>query len=129
MCNFFCTATDSSREGFRRAKMVGIMESLRVERELSPGASPEYMELPEELWELLSRFDLPRRWKMFLLKTWTLSGRSREGLLLVVERCDERRVRDMLSRACSQAGRSPVDERCDEEPDEAARWPGWGRLR
>lgn len=102
--------------------MVGIKESLKVAREFSLPVSAEYSELPDELCALLSRFDRPdlldlaRRWKIFLPNTWTLSGRSREGLPLVVDRCEDRRVILMLSNS---------EARSDEEPEDTVRWPRW----
>lgn len=89
--------------------MVGMKDSLIFVRVLSLGVSAEYNELPDELGALLSRFDLlnfPRRWKIFLPNTCTLSGRSLEGLLLVVDRVDDWRVRDVLSIADSEPKRS-----------------------
>lgn len=102
---------ESSREGFRRENSVGISESLRFVKEPSLGVSVEYSELPDELGALLSRLDLlsfPRRWKIFLPKTCTLSGRSLEGLLLAVDRVEDCRVRETSSVPCSHVGRSLV---------------------
>jgi hypothetical protein len=78
--------------------------------------------LPEEVWTMLSRFDLPRRWKKFLLKPWTLSGRSRDGALLPVDRLDGRRANDMLSKVCSHEGRSPFVDRIEDDRDDGVRW-------
>ena len=70
--------------------MAGIKLSLFAEVgglvTVSKGASVEYMELPDEPVALLSLFNLPRRLKIVLPKICTLSGRSRDGMLLDVER-------------------------------------------
>lgn len=85
-------------------------------------ASVEYMEL-DELWALLSRLSLPLRLKMVLPKIWTLSGRSREGMLLDVDRPEDFLDRLFPSNAVSQEGRSiDVRDRSEEDPDELVWW-------
>lgn len=58
-----------------------------------------------------------------------LSGRSREGVLLLsVDLSEGRLMSDELSNDGSHAGRSPVDEWIEDELDETALWPS-GRFR
>jgi hypothetical protein len=89
----------------------------------SGGISTEYKELADELWALLSRFNLARRLKIVLPKICTLSGRSRDGMLLDVDLFDDFLDRVMFSMACSQEGRSPdARDRKDEEPEDVVWW-------
>jgi hypothetical protein len=80
------------------------------------------MEL-DELWAPLSRFALPLRLKMVLPKICTLSGRSREGMLLVVDLPEDFLDSGFPSCPCSNEGRSAeVSDRSEEEPDEVVWW-------
>ena len=80
----------------------------------------EYIELADELFALLSRFSrVPFLPKMVFPNSWTLSGLSRDGMLLEVDRPEERRDRAMLSRTWSQ-GRS--EEELWVEEMEAEGW-------
>lgn len=87
--------------------------------------SVEYSELPDELCVLLSRFNLPRRLKIDLPNSWTLSGRSRDGMLLAVDLPDDLRESVRFSSVCSHEGRSEPSDRRDPEADEAAAWWCW----
>lgn len=81
--------------------------------------SPEYNELPDELWVLLSRLNFPRRLKMVLPKIWTLSGRSLDGMLLDVDRPEDFLESVSPSSALSHDGRSAeARDRRDDEPDD-----------
>jgi hypothetical protein len=88
----------------------------------SPAASVEYMEL-DELWALLSRLPFGLRLKMVLPNNCTLSGRSREGMLLDVDRPEDFLDSVFPSSGFSHEGRSAeVSDRSDEEPDELVWW-------
>jgi hypothetical protein len=88
----------------------------------STAASVEYMEL-DELWALLSRLSFPLRLKRVLPNICTLSGRSREGMLLDVERPEDFLESVFPSKVCSHAGCSAeVSDRSDDEPDELVWW-------
>jgi hypothetical protein len=106
----------------RRPKSPGMLES-RLDvgaggTAESPAASVEYMEL-DELWALLSRLPLGLRLKMVLPNNCTLSGRSREGMLLDVDRPEDFLDSVFPSSGFSHEGRSAeVSDRSDEEPDE-----------
>jgi hypothetical protein len=113
----------------RRPKRAGIVES-RFGTEVwacgsdgSITASVEYMEL-DELWAPLSRFAFPLRLKMVFPKICTLSGRSREGMLLDVDRPEDFLESALPSSALfSHEGRSAeVSDRSEDEPDELVWW-------
>ena len=79
----------------------------------------EYMELPDEPVALLSLFNFPLRLKMVFPKICTLSGRSRDGMLLDVDRWEDRLDSEIPSRACSHDGRSAeASDRSDDDPEE-----------
>lgn len=82
----------------------------------SAAASVELSEALEDPRSPLSLRPLPLRLNKDLLKICALSGRSREGMLLVVERCDDLLDRVKLSMPCSQEGLS------DDDPDEFVYW-------
>jgi len=89
---------------------------------VSSDISVEYMELDDELWAPLSRFNLLRRPNIVFPNNCTLSGRSRRCVLLVVDRPD-----DFLDSAASSIfshdGRSAdARERNDDDPDEVVCW-------
>lgn len=90
----------------------------------SPEASGEYNELPDELWALFSRRSFPRRLKIVLPKICTLSGLSREGMLLDVDLPEDFLERLLMpSSAFSHEGRSPdASDRSEDEPDELVWW-------
>ena len=121
----------SCLEPRRRPKRPGMVES-RFGAEVGAGgrvtsagatASVEYMELADELWALLSRLNFPLRLKMVLPNICTLSGRSREGILLDVDRPEDFLERLFPSNPFSQEGRSTeVSDRSEEEPDEVVWW-------
>lgn len=73
----------------------------------SGATSAEYVEL--SLVTRLSLLSLVLRLKMALPMAWTLSGRSREGMLLVVDLIDDFLESENESRACSQEGRRSTD--------------------
>jgi hypothetical protein len=87
-------------------------------------ASGEYSELPDELWALFSRRSLPRRLKIVLPKICTLSGRSRDGMLLDVDLPEDFLDKLLIpSSAVSHEGLSPdASDRSEEDPDELAWW-------
>jgi hypothetical protein len=90
----------------------------------SATVSVEYMEeLADELWALLSRLNFPLRLKMVLPNIWTLSGRSREGMLLDVDRPEDFLERLLPSYAVSHEGRSTeVSDLNEDDPDELVWW-------
>jgi hypothetical protein len=112
----------------RRPKNDGIVES-RLGTDVWAGgsdgsttASVEYMEL-DELWALLSRLCFPLRLKMVLPNICTLSGRSRGGMLLDVERPEDFLESVFPSIAFSHEGRSAeVSDLSEDEPDELVWW-------
>jgi len=90
---------------------------------LAPSAECNEL-LPDEIGALLSRLSLPLRLKRDLLKIWTLSGRSRDGMALVVDLPEDFLDRLNPSSAFSQDGRSAeASDKREDEPDEVAVWP------
>lgn len=96
-------------------------EAWRFGSDASTAASVEYIEL-DELWALLSRLSLPLRLKRVLPNICTLSGRSREGMLLDVERPEDF-LESVFPSTFSHEGRSAeVSDRSEDEPDELVWW-------
>lgn len=80
------------------------------------------MEL-DELLALLSRLAFPLLLKRVLPNICTLSGLSREGILLDVDRPEDFLERVLSSMVCSHEGRSTdVSDRSEDEPSEAVCW-------
>lgn len=109
-------------------KLPGVWESLNgLEVGDSTGsfvASGEYSELSDELWALFSRRSLPRRLKIVFPKICTLSGRSRDGMLLDVDLPEDFLDKLLMpSSAFSHEGLSPdASDRSEDDPDELVWW-------